>query len=229
MYICLPFSFPSPPFLVELCADSFPKWKLWISNTFSAWRDDSNWASSETTLCNSSSGCTDEEFTSSRIFHFWLHLSGLSQTFLQCLVSLKLPFSQLKVSRLWNSFFLCMYTTLCLWEISGIPYRTCRICLMFRLVGGYIKVCIQLSKDTTFNTPLVPIYLSDISDGPDSKTGTAVRVCSPQRLLLFDVMRKVGLVHRVVIFQVMEEKSDCVPEVHGKKILAFSVLLSNLE
>lgn len=100
---------------------------------------------------------------------------------------------------------------------------------MFCLVGGYIEVCIWLSKDTTFNTPLVPIYLSDISDGPDSKTGTAVRVCSPQRLLLFDVMRKVGLVHRVVIFQVMEEKSDCVPEVHGKKILAFSVLLFNLE
>lgn len=100
---------------------------------------------------------------------------------------------------------------------------------MFCLVGGYIEVCIWLSKDTTFNTPLVPIYLSDISDGPDSKTGTAVRVCSPQRLLLFDVMRKVGLVHRVVIFQVMEKKSDCVPEVHGKKILAFSVLLFNLE
>lgn len=100
---------------------------------------------------------------------------------------------------------------------------------MFSLVGGYIKVCIQLFSDTTFNTLLVPIYLSDILDGPDSKTGTAVRVCSPQRLLLFDVMRKVGLVHRVVIFQAMEEKSDCVSEIHGKKILAFSLLLSNLE
>lgn len=76
---------------------------------------------------------------------------------------------------------------------------------------------------------LVPIYLSGISDGPDSKTGTAVRVCSPQRLLLFDVMRKVGLVHRVIIFQAMEQMSDCVPEVHVEKILAFSLLLPNLE
>lgn len=78
---------------------------------------------------------------------------------------------------------------------------------MFSLVGGYIKVCIQLFNDTTFNIFLVEIYLSDISDGPDSKTGTAIRACSPQRLLLFDVMKKVALVHRVVIFQAMEEKS----------------------
>lgn len=55
-------------------------------------------------------------------------------------------------------------------------------------------------NDTVVKTLFVPIYLSDISDGPDSKTGTAVRVCSPQRLLPFDVMRKVGLVYRVLIF-----------------------------
>lgn len=144
-------------------------------------------------------------------------------------VSLKLPSSEVKISRLWNCFFLCVCTALCLWDIPGIPYRTCRICLMFSLVSGYIKVCSQLFNDTTVKTLLVPIYLSDISDGPDSKTGTAVRVCSPQRLLLFDVMRKLGLVHRVLIFQKMEEMSDCVTELHGKKILAFSPLLSNLE
>lgn len=103
------------------------------------------------------------------------------------------------------SFF--VYLQPYVYEIPGIPYRTCRICLMFSLVGGYIKVCIQLFNDTTFNIFLVEIYLSDISDGPDSKTGTAIRACSPQRLLLFDVMKKVALVHRVVIFQAMEEKS----------------------
>lgn len=92
-----------------------------------------------------------------------------------------------------------------------------------------ISVCIQPFSDITFNTLLVAIYPLGISDGPDSKTGTAVRVCSPLRLLLFEVMRKVGLIHRVVIFQATEEKSDCVPEVHGKKIFAFSLLLSNLE
>lgn len=90
-----------------------------------------------------------------------------------------------------------------------------------------ISVCIQLFSDITFNTLLVPTYPSGISDGPDSKTGTAVRDCNPQRLLLFDVMRKVGIIHRVVIFQATEEKSDCVSEVHGKKV--FSLLLSNLE
>lgn len=88
--------------------------------------------------------------------------------------------------------------------------------------------CIKVFIHATFNTLLVPIYLSDISDGPDSKTGTAERSAAC-RVLLFDVMRKVGLIHRVVIFQAMEEKSDCVPEVHGKKILIFAVLLSNLE
>lgn len=54
---------PPQPFLLESCTDSFPKWKLWISNTFSVWRDDSNLVLSETTLCNSSSGCTAENLS----------------------------------------------------------------------------------------------------------------------------------------------------------------------
>lgn len=90
---------------------------------------------------------------------------------------------------------------------------------MFSLVGGYIKVCIQLFNDTTFNI-LLPIYLSDISDGLDSKTRTAIRVSGPQRLLLFDVVKKVALLHRVVIFQAMEEKSVS-QKLMGKKYLYF--------
>lgn len=44
-------------FLV-LYTSSFPECKLWIKNTFLMWGGGSNLASSETALCNSSSGCT---------------------------------------------------------------------------------------------------------------------------------------------------------------------------
>lgn len=84
---------------------------------------------------------------------------------------------------------------------------------MFSLMGGYIKVCIQLFNDTTFNTLLVPIYLSDRAD---SKTGATIRICSPQRLLLFDVMKKSGINSQGSNIPSNGGKA-CVPEVHGMK------------
>lgn len=62
-HVFLLFFFFPPSFPLESCADSFPGWKLWSSNTFSVWRDDLNLASSEITLCNSSSGCTAENLS----------------------------------------------------------------------------------------------------------------------------------------------------------------------
>lgn len=55
-------------FLVS-CAGSFPECKLWMKNTFSVLGDGSYLASSETAVCNSSSGCTADSF------HSQLHLS----------------------------------------------------------------------------------------------------------------------------------------------------------
>lgn len=178
-------------FLVS-CASSFPECKLWIGNMFWVWEGGSNLASSETAMCNSSS------VTLVRIFHFQLHLSGVSQTTFQCLVSLELLSSYIKIIRLWDYFSLCKYSLMSIRDFwSQLQHVQNLLDVEF---GGWIH---QSSYSAFWWNPIQLCFSShppsSFAGVPSQMSETDV-VCSSQRLLLFDVMRTVGLVSQGSMF-----------------------------